>query len=29
MAFLDRIDMLKQTNTSLFFMEETFEEALG
>lgn len=29
MAFLDRIDMLKETNTSLFFMEETFEEALG
>ena len=29
MAFLDRIDMLKQTNTSLFFMEEAFEEALG
>lgn len=28
-SFLDRIDMLKETNTSLFFMEETFEEALG
>lgn len=29
MVFLDRIDMLKETNTSLFFMEETFAEALG
>jgi len=28
-AFMDRIDMLKETNASLYFMEETFEDALG